>query len=102
MAGRKITLFEIHPHGNVQLGRGNGGDGGGMLGLGSEEMEEETEEMGAEEESGGGLGRVLLPLIALVVIAAAVKYLGGEEMEEETEEADEAEGRLNRYTTTTE
>jgi hypothetical protein len=95
----KITLFEFNPQGNIQIGPGSEGEGG-LLDLPMGESEQTEMESAEQEDGGGGIAKIVVPLVALVAIAAVARYLTGGEDEEALEE--ESEGRLQQYTTTTE
>ena len=99
----KITLFEFNPQGNIQIGPGSEGEEG-LLGFTPGEQAETSAETGeSEEEGGGGIAKIVVPLVALVAIAAAVRFMGGGESEAEFEEEEaESEGGIQRFTTTTE
>lgn len=100
----KITLFEFNPRGRIQIGPSGNGDEGlfsAELGQPTEPEEETTLE---EDESGGGVAKVILPLLVLAVLAVAIRVItgGDEEVEEIDAEEEEAPGRLDRFTSTTE
>lgn len=91
MALDDLTLIELHLHGDSEIGSGLLGGRGRSGSSGSEgtsvdvSSEDERAESG-DEEDGGGLMRVLVPLLILVGIAVAVRRMrsGGEhEMEAE-------------------
>lgn len=90
MADKKTTLFELHMHGDAQLGPG-------ILGGSSEEEREGMdagEDVESEESSGGSrIPRFVMALVALVVISVAVRKIrgmrggsGGEPIEVEKED----------------
>ncbi|MFC6728108.1 hypothetical protein ACFQDG_05570 [Natronoarchaeum mannanilyticum] len=94
-----ITLFEFSPQGDIQIGPSGAGEEGLLSIATSEDAEMDAED--EQDESGGGLAKVIVPLIALIAIAAAVKYVrGGGELEDELDE--ESGGRLDQFKTTTE
>ncbi len=89
MGDRKLTLFELHLHGDNQFGPNIGEK------VGSDEDETEGEEDGdggpdVEIEAGGGApAKGLLGLLALVLVVVLVKrLLGGDE--ETADEPDES------------
>ncbi|HMB50563.1 hypothetical protein [Natronoarchaeum rubrum] len=95
----KITLFEFNPEGNIQIGPSGEGEEG-LLSIATGEDAELDEDIEEDDESGGGLAKVIVPLVALIAIAAAVRYVSGGEDEEELGE--ESGGRLDQFKTTTE
>lgn len=95
-----ITLFEFSPQGDIQIGPSGAGEEG-LLSISTSEDAEMDAEDEQDESGGGGLAKVIVPLVALIAIAAAVKYVrGGGEIEDELGE--ESEGRLDQFKTTTE
>jgi len=95
-----ITLFEFSPQGDIQIGPSSAGEEG-LLSIATDEDAEMDAETEDEDGGGGGLAKVIVPLIALIAIAAAVRYVsGGGEVEGELGE--ESEGRLDQFKTTTE
>lgn len=96
----KITLFEFNPEGSIQIGPAGPGEEG-LLSIATSDDAELDTGPDEEDESGGGIAKFVVPLVALVAIAAAVRYFsGGEEMDEEFDE--ESEGRFKQFKTTTE
>lgn len=91
MSDRRITLFELHSHGPVQIGPGS------LPGIGDREAAERAEAARAreEEEEAGGTGLVPKLLLAAVVVAGAAlavrKFRGGDEDVEEREQVPLAE-----------
>lgn len=92
MGDRNLTLFAFHTHGETQFGPSS------VPGVGSDESESESsgkswlgsgsndEETGAEEatvadedESGGGIGALLVAIVVLAAIAMVAKKLSGSE-----------------------
>jgi len=96
----KITLFEFNPKGNIQIGPSGEGEDG-LLSIATGEDAELDAEDEQDDESGGGLAKVIVPLVALIAIAAAVRYVSGGE-EDEAELGEESGGRLDQFKTTTE
>jgi len=96
-----ITLFEFSPQGDIQIGPSSAGEEG-LLSIATSEDAELDEDVEEDEEGGGGLAKVIVPLVALIAIAAAVRYVSGGEVEEETELGEESGGRLDQFKTTTE
>lgn len=76
MSDRRITLFELHTHGNVQFGPAS------VPGIGSGESadaDSETETPAAEEGGGSTALRALVVLGVLIAAAAAVRKFRGDE-----------------------
>lgn len=88
MSDRRITLFELHTHGDVQFGPST------VPGMGSSEADVEVEAEAEQADEGGGstAGRAFLALVVLVVAAAAVRRFrggDGERPDVPLEESDE-------------
>ncbi len=84
-----ITLFEFSPQGDIQIGPSGAGEEGLLSISTSEDAEMDAED--EQDESGGGLAKVIVPLVALIAIA-----------DEEAELGEESGGRLDQFKTTTE
>jgi hypothetical protein len=98
MADKKFTFLEFHLHdSDLQFGPEMIGDVVGSVGGDAGTEESDGEPMGHDVEvddgdcPGRSIGKVLLAVAALVVVAVAVKKLrGGDEELAELEELDES------------
>jgi hypothetical protein len=91
MSDRNLTLLELHFDGGLQIGprtigRGQGGDDESedeSVEVGDDESEELPEvDVEVETDEGGGVGRSLLLLVALVVLGIVARRLMGDDFEE--------------------
>lgn len=91
MAGRKLTLFEIHLDDATFTANASATDGIDPSLPEGEAVEGETDEPDETEKAGGacpgkGAARGLLVLVLVVALAALAKKLAGEEVDEELED----------------
>lgn len=72
--GKRLTLFEFHSHGDIQIGPASLDDAVAAF----DEQDTEADDSTADDDGSSAKLAALFGFVVLVALAAAVKYLTGD------------------------